>query len=213
MRKTLIPAVVLVVVAGLALTGCATKKYVNEQVAAGDQVTAAKIGEVQTSVEANQKAVSDLQAKDADLQKQITALSDTAKDALKRAQEAGVLAKGDFLWETVLTDENVKFGFNKAELTPEGIAALDAFAAKVKADNKNVYIEIQGHTDNVGSEKVNLKLGYQRAEAVSNYLNTKQGFPLHRMNVTSYGEFKPVADNATKEGRAQNRRVAIVVLQ
>jgi len=213
MRKTLVPAVVLLVVAGLALTGCATKKYVNEQVAAGDQVTAAKIGEVQTSVEANQKAVSDLQAKDADLQKQITALSDTAKDALKRAQEAGVLAKGDFLWETVLTDENVKFGFNKAELTPEGIAALDAFAAKVKADNKNVYIEIQGHTDNVGSEKVNLKLGYQRAEAVSNYLNTKQGFPLHRMNVTSYGEFKPVADNATKEGRAQNRRVAIVVLQ
>jgi len=212
MRKTLIPAVVLLVVA-VALTGCATKKYVNEQVAAGDQVTAAKIGEVQTSVEANQKAVSDLQAKDADLQKQITALSDTAKDALKRAQEAGVLAKGDFLWETVLTDENVKFGFNKAELTPEGIAALDAFAAKVKADNKNVYIEIQGHTDNVGSEKVNLKLGYQRAEAVSNYLNTKQGFPLHRMNVTSYGEFKPVADNATKEGRAQNRRVAIVVLQ
>jgi len=213
MRKTLVPAVVLLVVAGLALTGCATKKYVNEQVAAGDQVAAAKIGEVQTSVEANQKAVSDLQAKDADLQKQITALSDTAKDALKRAQEAGVLAKGDFLWETVLTDENVKFGFNKAELTPEGIAALDAFAAKVKADNKNVYVEIQGHTDNVGSEKVNLKLGYQRAEAVSNYLNTKQGFPLHRINVTSYGEFKPVADNATKEGRSQNRRVAIVVLQ
>jgi len=213
MRKTLVPAVVLLVVAGLALTGCATKKYVNEQVAAGDQVTAAKIGEVQTSVEANQKAVSDLQAKDADLQKQISALSDTAKDALKRAQEAGVLAKGDFLWETVLTDENVKFGFNKAELTPEGTAALDAFAAKVKADNKNVYVEIQGHTDNVGSEKYNLKLGYERAEAVSNYLNTKQGFPLHRINVTSYGEFKPVADNATKEGRAQNRRVAIVVLQ
>jgi outer membrane protein OmpA-like peptidoglycan-associated protein len=213
MRKTLVPAVVLLVVAGLALTGCATKKYVNEQVAAGDQVTAAKIGEVQTSVEANQKAVSDLQAKDADLQKQISALSDTAKDALKRAQEAGVLAKGDFLWETVLTDENVKFGFNKAELTPEGTAALDAFAAKVKADNKNVYVEIQGHTDNVGSEKYNLKLGYERAEAVSNYLNTKQGFPLHRINVTSYGEYKPVGDNATKEGRAQNRRVVLVVLE
>ena len=213
MRKTLVPAVVLVVVAGLALTGCATKKYVNEQVAAGDQVTAAKIGEVQTSVEASQKSISDLQAKDADLQKQISALSDTAKDALKRAQEAGVLAKGDFLWETVLTDENVKFGFNKAELTPEGTAALDAFAAKVKADNKNVYVEIQGHTDNVGSEKYNLKLGYERAEAVSNYLNTKQGFPLHRINVTSYGEYKPVGDNATKEGRAQNRRVVLVVLE
>jgi len=213
MRKTLVPAVVLVVVAGLALTGCATKKFVNEQVAAGDQVTAAKIGEVQTSVEANQKSISDLQAKDADLEKQIAALSETAKDALKRAQEAGVLAKGDFVFETILTDENVKFGFNKAELTPEGKAAIDAFAAKVKADNKNVYIEIQGHTDNVGSEKYNLKLGYDRAEAVMNYLQMQHGFPVHRMNVTSYGEYKPIADNATKEGRAQNRRVAVVVLE
>jgi len=212
MRKNLVPAVVLLVVA-VAFTGCATKKYVNEQVAAGDQVTAAKIGEVQTSVEANQKSITDLQAKDADLQKQIATLSDTAKDALKRAQEAGVLAKGDFMWETVLTDDKVTFGFNKAELTPEGKAALDAFAAKVKADNKNVYVEIQGHTDNVGSEKYNLKLGYQRAEAVKDYLQMQHGFPLHRVNVTSYGEFKPIADNTTKEGRAQNRRVALVVLE
>jgi len=212
MRKNLVPAVVLLVVA-VAFTGCATKKYVNEQVAAGDQVTAAKIGEVQTSVEANQKSITDLQAKDADLQKQIATLSDTAKDALKRAQEAGVLAKGDFVWETVLTDDKVTFGFNKAELTPEGKAALDAFAAKVKADNRNVYVEIQGHTDNVGSEKYNLKLGYQRAEAVKDYLQMQHGFPLHRVNVTSYGEFKPIADNTTKEGRAQNRRVALVVLE
>ena len=212
MRKNLVPAVVLLVVA-VAFTGCATKKYVNEQVAAGDQVNAAKIGEVQTSVEASQKSITDLQAKDADLQKQIATLSDTAKDALKRAQEAGVLAKGDFVWETVLTDDKVTFGFNKAELTPEGKAALDAFAAKVKADNKNVYVEIQGHTDNVGSEKYNLKLGYQRAEAVKDYLQMQHGFPLHRVNVTSYGEFKPIADNTTKEGRAQNRRVALVVLE
>jgi outer membrane protein OmpA-like peptidoglycan-associated protein len=212
MRKNLVPAVVLLVVA-VAFTGCATKKYVNEQVAAGDQVNAAKIGEVQTSVEASQKSITDLQAKDADLQKQIATLSDTAKDALKRAQEAGVLAKGDFMWETVLTDDKVTFGFNKAELTPEGKAALDAFAAKVKADNKNVYVEIQGHTDNVGSEKYNLKLGYQRAEAVKDYLQMQHGFPLHRVNVTSYGEFKPIADNTTKEGRAQNRRVALVVLE
>jgi len=117
------------------------------------------------------------------------------------------------VWETVLTDDKVTFGFNKAELPPEGKAALDAFAAKVKADNKNVYVEIQGHTDNVGSEKYNLKLGYQRAEAVKDYLQMQHGFPLHRVNVTSYGEFKPIADNTTKEGRAQNRRVALVVLE
>jgi len=213
MRKSLVPAVVLVVVAGLALTGCATKKYVNEQVAAGDQVTAAKIGEVQTSVEANQKSISDLQAKDADLQKQISELSETAKDALKRAQEAGVLAKGDFVFEAILTDENVKFGFNKAELTTEGKAAIDTFAAKVKADNKNVYIEIQGHTDNIGSESYNLELGYKRAEAAMRYLNMEAGIPLFRMNVISYGEYKPIADNSTKEGRAQNRRVTLIAMQ
>jgi peptidoglycan-associated lipoprotein len=213
MRKTLIPAVVVLVVAGLALTGCATKKYVTEQIAASDQVTATKISEVQTSVETNQKAISDLQAKDADLQNQINEISETAKDALKRAQEAGVLAKGTFVSETVLTDNDVKFGFDKAVLSTEGKAALDAFAAKIKAENKGVYIEIQGHTDNIGSEQYNLKLGYKRAEAVYDYLSTQQGFPLHRMNVTSYGEYKPIADNSTKEGRAQNRRVALVVLE
>ena len=135
MRKTLIPAVVLVVVAGLALTGCATKKYVNEKVASSDQLTATKISEVQTSVESNQKAISDLQAKDVDLQNQINQISETAKDALKRAQEAGVLAKGTFLYETVLTDDSVKFAFDKADLTAEGKAALDGFANKIKSEN------------------------------------------------------------------------------
>jgi outer membrane protein OmpA-like peptidoglycan-associated protein len=213
MRKTLIPAVVLLVVAGLALTGCATKKYVNEQIASTDQVTSAKISEVQSSVETNQKAISELQAKDADLQNQIDKLSETARDALKRAQEAGLLAEGKFVSETVLTDNDVKFGFDKAELSDEAKAAIDAFAAKVKADNKGVYVEVQGHTDNIGSEKYNLNLGYKRAEAVHDYLAMQHGFPLHRMNVTSYGEYKPITDNSTKEGRAQNRRVALVVLK
>lgn len=213
MRKTLIPAVALLLVAGLALTGCATKKYVNEQIASSDQVTSTKISEVQSEVESNQKAISDLQAKDQDLQAQINKISETAQDALKRAQEAGVLAKGTFISETVLTDNDVRFGFDKAELSPEAKAALDSFAAKVKEMNRGVYIEIQGHTDSIGSEQYNLKLGYQRAEQVMSYLRTQHGFPLHRMNVTSYGEYKPIADNGTSEGRAQNRRVALVVLK
>lgn len=213
MRKSLVPAVVVVLVAGLALTGCATKKYVNETVAAGDQVNATKIGEVQTSVEGNQKSISDLQAKDKELEGQIAKLSETAKDALARATEAGKLAEGTFIGETVLTDEQVKFGFDKAALGPEGEAALDAFAKGVKAKNKGVYIEIQGYTDNIGSEGYNLKLGYKRAEAAMQYLAREHGFPLHRMNVISYGEYKPIADNNTREGRSQNRRVALVVLK
>jgi outer membrane protein OmpA-like peptidoglycan-associated protein len=206
------PAVVVLVIASVALTGCATKEYVQEQIAASDQRGDAKVGEVQSSVEEVQQEISQLQAKDADLQNQINQLSETAKDALKRAQEAGVLAEGKFLYETVLTDNDVKFGFDKYALSDEAKAALDAFANKLKQENDGVWIEIQGHTDNIGSEKYNLELGYKRAEQVMQYLAREHNAPLHRMNVISYGEYKPIADNDTREGRAQNRRVALVVL-
>ena len=92
-------------------------------------------------------------------------------------------------------------------------AAIDAFAEKVIAKNVGAYLEIQGHTDNIGSESYNLSLGYKRAEKVMKYLSSEKGFPLHRMNVTSYGEYKPIADNSTREGRAKNRRVALVLMK
>lgn len=212
MKKMISPALVILVVVALSLTGCATKKFVQEQVDASEQRTDAKVGEVQTSVENNQKAIGDLEASDAEMQKELKKLSETANDALARATEAGKLAKGKFLYEVTLTDNDVTFGFNKWELTDDDKAALDAFAAKIKAANENAYIEIQGHTDNIGSEKVNLELGYRRAHQVLRYLNMDHGFPLHRMNVISYGEMKPIADNGNKEGRAQNRRVTLVVM-
>ena len=182
-------------------TGCATKKYVKQETGAVNT----RVDEVQGQVEQTQTR---LNTHD----KQIGEISQTAQDALRRAQEAGKLAEGKFLYETVLTDDKVKFGFDTSDLSPEGQAAIDEFAAKIKQGNKNVYVEIQGHTDNVGSEKYNEELGLLRAESVRRYLNQKQGFPLHRINVISYGESSPVADNKTREGRSQNRRVALVVL-
>ncbi len=213
MRKSLVVTVVALVAVGLTFTGCATKEYVDQQVQASQKVTEAKVAEVQTQVEANQTEISNLHKKDQELESQLAKLSETAKDALVRAEEAGKLAKGKFLYEVTLTDSDVHFGFNKYELSDEAKAALDEFANKIKAENKNVYIEIQGHTDNIGSEKYNLELGYKRAQQVMRYLNMQHGFPLHRMNVISYGEYKPIADNSTKEGRAQNRRVTLVVLE
>ncbi len=182
-------------------TGCATKKYVKQETGAVNT----RVDEVQGQVEQTQTR---LNTHD----KQIGEISQTAQDALRRAQEAGKLAEGKFLYETVLTDDKVKFGFDTSDLSPEGQAAIDEFAAKIKQDNKNVYVEIQGHTDNVGSEKYNEELGLLRAESVRRYLNQKQNFPLHRINVISYGESSPIADNKTREGRSQNRRVALVVL-
>jgi outer membrane protein OmpA-like peptidoglycan-associated protein len=197
--------VVLVVVVGVALwgTGCATKEYVQEQVAQAQKITEAKISEVQKQVEATQMDVANLKKSDAEQNAKIAQLSDTAKEALARAEEAGKLAKGKFLFEVTLSDDAVHFGFNKSDLSAEAKAALDAFAQKVKAENKNVYIEVQGHTDSIGSEKYNLELGQARADAVVRYLNMQHGLPLHRMNAISYGEYKPVADNKTAEGRAK----------
>ncbi|MBP1619850.1 MAG: OmpA family protein [Acidobacteria bacterium] len=212
MKRSILTTVV--VMAGLALVagGCATKTYVNDQVAQYGKATDAKVGEVQKQVESTQMEVATLKKSDAAQTEQLGKLSDTAKEALARAQEAGKLAQGKLIYEVALTDDQVRFGLNSSELSAEAKAALDAIAAKLKADNQGVYIEIQGHTDGSGSDDYNLALGARRAESVMRYLSTQAGLPLHRMNSISYGESKPIADNNTRDGRATNRRVVLVVL-
>lgn len=212
MRKQALAVLIGGVALALGVSGCATKTYVQDQVGQASKASDAKVGEVQKQVEATQMDVAALKTSDGEQNAKLAQLSDTARDALARAQEAGKLAKGKFLYEVTLTDDAVKFGFNRSELSAPAKAALDAFADKIRAENKNVYVEIQGHTDNTGSAAYNLKLGQERAETVMRYLNMQHGFPLHRMNAISYGAAKPIADNKTKEGRAQNRRVTLVVL-
>ena len=140
-------------------------------------------------------------------------VSDTAMEALERAIAAGKLAEGKFIYETALSDDRVKFGFDTAELSEGAAMALDEFAAALREENADVFVEIQGHTDGTGSETYNLELGEGRAEAVRRHLNAAHEVPLHRMSVISYGESAPIADNSTREGRAQNRRVVLVVLE
>lgn len=198
-----------ILVAGLAvaalMSGCATKEYVNEQVAGVNKRMDGKNAELGGRI--------DQQGQELNQQKSaINGISRTAQEALDRANAAGKLAEGKFMHETTLSSQ-VAFEFESSTLTPAAKEALDAFAAKIKADNKNVYIEIQGHTDNSGSQATNLKLGEARAEAVRRYLAINGGFALHRMNAMSYGESAPVADNKARAGRMENRRVALVVLQ
>lgn len=212
MRKSMLFVVALVVVA-LGVSGCATKTYVQEQVAEATRATDVKIGEVQKQVEANQMDVAALKQSDAEQSAQIARLSETAQEALTRAREAGKLAQGKLLYEVTLTDEAVKFRLDRNDLSDEAKAALDAFAAKLKEENQGVFLEIQGHTCSIGSAKYNMTLGQARADAALRYLNTQHGIPLHRMNAISYGQSKPIADNRTNQGRAQNRRVTLVVLQ
>ncbi len=106
---------------------------------------------------------------------------------------------------------SVYFDYNKSNLKPEAQAELD-LAAKIMQDNPDVVLELQGNTDNVGSAKYNQALGEKRANAVFNYLKDK-GIDPKRLKAVSFGEGKPVAPNTTDAGRAQNRRVDMVILK
>jgi peptidoglycan-associated lipoprotein len=186
------------------LTACATKKYVGEEVGKSSAATEKRINDVESQVEATQTKVKTHDTQLAELDK-------ATRQALERAQEAGKLAEGKFVYSLVLSDDAAKFPVNKYELSDEAKQALNAFAERLKGENRNVYLEIQGHTDSTGSQDYNMRLGSERAEAVRRYLN-KQGVALNRMSTISYGAAEPVESNKTKEGRSKNRRVVVIVL-
>ena len=177
----------------VSLGGCATKKYVNQQVS-----------EVNTRVVDVSARVSDHDAK-------LASLDQTTRDALQRAEAAGKLAEGKFVFSMVLSDDSMKFPVNQATLSPEATARLDAFIDKLKTDNRNVYVEVQGHTDATGTKDYNYRLGEERAEAVRRYLN-EHGVALNRIGTISYGADAPVAPNNNRAGRQANRRVMLIVL-
>jgi len=182
-----------IAVSAFSLGGCATKDYVNEHVAAVD----AKVQATQGQVDRHET--------------HLTQLDQATKEALDRATAAGKLAEGKFLYSMVLSDDSVKFPVDSAKLSPEATQRLTDFAEKLKNDNRNVYLEIQGHTDSRGSDATNQRLGEQRAEAVRLFMN-QHGVPLNRMSTISYGKKDPVTDNKTRANRAQNRRVVLIVM-
>ena len=201
-NRFLVAGALLVGIVGL--SGCATKRFVGEEVSKSSAASEKRISEVQTQVEAAQSRVREHDSKLAELDK-------STRDALERAEAAGKLAEGKFVYSLVLSDDAVKFPVNRHELSKDAQAKLTEFAEKLKAENKNVYLEIQGHTDSSGAPELNYKLGEDRAEAVRRYLS-KQGIALNRMSTISYGEDEPVSKNTSRKGRAQNRRVVVVVL-
>ncbi len=203
----------VVIVAAFASFGCVSKKVYRKNV----DETDARINSVQGQVEQNERRVGDL-GKDTDtklagLKGEVQKAVEAGNTALLQAEEAQKLAKGKILWTVTLSDDRVKFGFDQATIPVEARRSLDELAARAKEMNKTVFVEIEGHTDNIGSEERNAQLGRQRAEAVRNYLHEKGGLPLHSMNIISYGESRPVAENGTPQGRAQNRRVVVRVLE
>src|SRR6266480_1341261 len=197
----------------LSLGACATSKSVDEKIAAAQAQSSQKIESVSTQVEDLQQKQKASDVHLAQTDTQISQLSATAQDALKRAQDAGVLAKGKVVFEQTFTEDRVKFKSGKYDLNKDAQSALDEFAGKVKGLNAQYFIEIQGHTDNIGGKRYNEDLGERRAESVRRYLSKGQQLPLNRMSTISYGDSAPVTDNKTKAHRAENRRVVLVVLE
>ncbi|MBC8359579.1 MAG: OmpA family protein [Candidatus Aminicenantes bacterium] len=212
MKKTFYALVALAVIFLIGLSGCATKGFVQEQIS---QV----MDPVKAQAEANKTEIETLKKTTEQQTQQQQKLSETNQEAVARAMEAfdqaeevGKLATGKFLFEVTFSDDSVQFDFDKGDLTDEDKIVLSNFAARIKAQNKNVHIEIQGHTDSIGTEEYNLWLGQVRAESVRNYLYTQHGVSLHHMSTFSYGESKPLVENDTPENRAMNRRITFVVI-
>ena len=188
------------------LGACASNSAVDKKISESQAATNQRIESVASQVE-------DLQTKQKQTDVRLDQLSQEAREALKRAQDAGVLAKGKVVFEQAFSEDRVKFGSDKYELDNSAQTALSDFAGKVKALNDQYFIEIQGHTDDTGSSRYNEDLGQRRADSVRRYLSRQFSVPLNRMSTISYGDTLPVASNKTKAGRSQNRRVVLVVLE
>jgi outer membrane protein, adhesin transport system len=113
--------------------------------------------------------------------------------------------------EKVTFKSDALFDFDKSVLKAEGKRNLDTLVAQLKGTNLDVAIAV-GHTDSVGPEGYNQVLSLRRAEAVKAYL-VNQGIPADKVKTEGRGESEPVASNDTAEGRAQNRRVEVTVVE
>lgn len=193
--------------------GCATTKQVDKKIAEATAKTDQKIETVETQVEDLQTKQKETATKVEAQGQEIVKVSQAAQEALKRAQEAGILAKGQVVFEQTFTEDRVKFRTGSAELKADAKTALDEFAGKVKELKRPVWMEIQGHTDSTGTDEINDALGAKRAEAVRLYLARKHQLPIQRMTTISYGDTLPADAGKGRAARAANRRVVLVVLE
>jgi peptidoglycan-associated lipoprotein len=219
--KRLITTVAISAIALGGTSACATKKMVRQRVGEVDS----KVDTLSKSVEENQERTRANEGRIGEVDQKAQAADQKAAAAGQRAEAAlgaadKVNARADaiekaskrLVYEVVLSEDKGGFKFGQTKIPADMQAQIDQIVTQLKANPNGGYIEIEGHTDNVGAPATNYKIGLERAEAVKRYLYENQQIPLHKMNVISYGEEKPIAPNKTKDGRSQNRRVVIKVL-
>lgn len=186
MRAKLMAIVAVLGIALLGLMGCATRGNVQTETLAAQE----QIEPEETVVKESEPCTS-------------------LEDALIRAEE---LANDKFYGATQY-DGAIQFEFDSYALSAAAKETIDAVVGPLVEADKSFFIELQGHTDGFGTEAYNFQLGLARARAVMGYLYNQHGISLQRMNGFSCGELKPVADNSLQDGRAENRRVTLVVIE
>jgi outer membrane protein OmpA-like peptidoglycan-associated protein len=125
---------------------------------------------------------------------------------------AGQLTNSSFSGATQY-DGAIRFEFDSSALSADAKTAIDSVVVPLVQTNTVFFVELQGHADEFGTEAYNFQLGLARARAVMGYLYQEYDVPLRRMNGFSCGEIKPVGDNSLSAGRAENRRVTMVVVE
>lgn len=185
---TIAALAVAVATAGLSLSGCVTTETFDKHI---------------EDINARHNA---LAARVDALDGRVNQVSQAASAAQGRADAAYKLAEGKFLM-TEVGRESINFDLGKATLTDEAKATLTSLAERLKSENKNVYLEIRGHADAIGTKKSNRQLGRERAGNTARFL-ADQGVPGNKMQLGSWGE-----DQAkTTDADPANRRVDIVIV-
>lgn len=214
----IIGAVLLLVVAA---PGCATKKYtrnaVNQRVTPLEQRT----GELEETSRRNTQDIAKLNQDLEDTKGRVDRAQNQADNALAMANKAngGVdnaersvnELRSNLDKYSLQNTVAVNFKFDSAVLTPEAKASLDNLSSQI-GNKSNFVLEIEGFADYVGTDEYNNQLTQKRADSVRRYLAEQHDIPLFRMYIVGLGKSRPVADNHTKEGRAENRRVEVRLL-
>jgi len=197
-QQKLLGIINLIILIGFWGWGCASKSYVNKQtqdLEYQNQVNKAQIDELKSKL-ATTDAKADIATK-------------TAREAFTKAEEAAGYT--GYVPYSTLGEREVNFDFDSYQLGKIDKDILNEIGTAMQ-QHPELILEIEGHTDNVGSDDYNLLLGQKRAESVKRYLADKYGIALHRMFYISFGKTKPKEPTDTRTGQAAQRRAVLRLL-
>jgi outer membrane protein OmpA-like peptidoglycan-associated protein len=214
--------VVLGLAVAISLTSaCATKKHVRNRI--NERVTPLenRTGELEETARRNTQDIGRLSREVEDVRQRTERAQQQADRAASSAEQANTRVatveqsmtdlRANLDKYTVQKTVTVFFKANKWEIMPEETTKLDELAGQIKERN-GFLLEIEGFASSDGDPVLNDRLSEARSEAVRRYLAERHNIPLFRMSLLGFGESRPVADNETKEGREQNRRVEVRLL-